>query len=235
MAEQEGCRSGPEAILGGSGRDNNRRRTVAPWKQNNRTTSTTARNPEKTAYRTSGNRSLSPESFIIGMVAWTHKTTSRICIKMPNMCYNTHSQQRTSHLFFSTRIPMAKSRNRSLPPEWFHLNGSNYLIIVDYFSRYPEVTKQQSTTSQTIINSLKSTFARHGIPEILRSDNGPQFTSTEFKDFVKEYQFTHTTSSPYYPASNGQVERMVKTVKSLLKDADDPYLALLSYRATPLP
>ena len=119
----------------------------------------------------------------------------------------------------------------------FHLNCSNYLIIVDHFSRYPEVTKLQSTTSQTIINSLKSTstFARHGIPEILRSNNGPQFTSTEFKDFVKEYQFTHTTSSPYYPASNGQVERMVKTVKSLLKDADEPYLALLSYRATPLP
>ena len=143
-----------------------------------------------------------------------------------------------------THIPNRERLISSSLPEYpwqkaaadlFHLNGSNYLIIVDYFSRYPEVTKLQSTTSQTIINSLKSTFARHGIPEILRSDNGPQFTSTEFKDFVKEYQFTHTTSSPYYPASNGQVERMVKTVKSLLKDADDPYLALLSYRATPLP
>ena len=106
---------------------------------------------------------------------------------------------------------------------------------MDYFSRYPEVSKLQTTTSQTVINTLKEAFARHGIPETLRSDNGPQFASKEFKDFTKEYQFIHTTSSPYYPASNGQAEHMVKTVKSLLKNAEDPYIALLSHRATPLP
>jgi transposase InsO family protein len=117
----------------------------------------------------------------------------------------------------------------------FHLNGTTYLVTVDYFSRYPEVAKLQSTTSPTIIRTLKAVFARHGIPETLRSDNGPQFISREFQEFVKEYQFIHTTSSPHYPPSNGQAERMVKTVKNLLKDAEDPYLALLAYRATPLP
>ena len=59
----------------------------------------------------------------------------------------------------------------------FALKGANYLIVVDYFSRYPEVVQLKSTTSQSIITSLKSIFSRHGIPEILVSDNGPQYSS----------------------------------------------------------
>ena len=59
----------------------------------------------------------------------------------------------------------------------FQLKGADYLVIVDYFSRYPEVHKLTRTTSQSVINSLKTVFARHGIPETLRTDNGPQFSS----------------------------------------------------------
>ena len=78
-------------------------------------------------------------------------------------------------------------------------------------------------------------FSRFGIPEIVVSDNGPQYSSQEFADFAKAYNFCHTTSSPHYPQSNGQAECTVKTVKKLLRDSTDLCLSLLSYRATPLP
>ena len=116
----------------------------------------------------------------------------------------------------------------------FELNNVKYLLVVDYFSRFPEIIKLSSTTAPSVVSALKSTFARFGIPQSLRSDNGPQFNSNEMASFASSYGFAHDTSSPHYSQSNGQVERAVRTVKLLLKKADDPYLALLNYRSTPL-
>ena len=107
----------------------------------------------------------------------------------------------------------------------FQLKGSTYIIVIDYFSRYPEVIKLKGTTSGHVI----------GIPETVVSDNGPQYSSQEFTDFARQYDFCHLTSSPLYPQSNGQAERGVQTVKGLLKEVDDPYMSLLNYRTTPFP
>ena len=86
---------------------------------------------------------------------------------------------------------------------------------------------------------MKGQFARFGIPEQLITDNGPQFTSEEFKRFAKKWQFEHKTSSPHYPQSNGKAESSVKVAKSLLKKAkvagSDPYLSILAFRNTPTP
>ena len=131
--------------------------------------------------------------------------------------------------------PLPKHLWERVAADLFQLNGSTYLLVVDYFSRYPEVIKLNTITSKTVISSLKSIFSRHGIPSILMSDNGPQFDSSEMKTFVNNYGFNHITSSPHYPQSNGLIERTVKTIKALLRHTDDPYLVLLSYRSTPLP
>ncbi|KAL5503067.1 hypothetical protein EMCRGX_G009958, partial [Ephydatia muelleri] len=124
---------------------------------------------------------------------------------------------------------------QSVAMDLFVLNGVNYVVIVDYFSRYPEVIKLRSTTSNTVIDAVKAVFSRHGIPESVRSDNGPQFSSHEFAKFAASYGFKHTTNSPYFPQSNGLAERTVQTVKNILKGNQDPYLAILTYRSTQLP
>ena len=117
----------------------------------------------------------------------------------------------------------------------FELKGTPYIIVVDYLSRYIEILKLTTTTSSSIIVAMKSIFSRHGIPNVVVSDNGPQYASKEFTQFAESYGFNHQTSSPYHPQGNGEAERAVRTVKSLLKDCSDPQLALLSYRSTPLP
>ena len=116
----------------------------------------------------------------------------------------------------------------------FELEKKHYLLIVDYFARYPEVIQMKSTTSTAVIDALKAVYSRHGIPEIVRSDNGLQYASGEYAKFASTYGFKHITSSPHYPQSNGQGERCVQTVKRLLVQSSDPYLSLMSYRATPL-
>ena len=114
----------------------------------------------------------------------------------------------------------------------FELNGSNYLLVVDYLSAF--VAKLNNTSSASIVNNLKSIFARHGIPEIVVTNNGPQYSSETFSAFADAHGFTHRTSSPIYPQSNGVSDRAVKTTKGILKKSEDQYETLLAYRSTPL-
>ena len=85
---------------------------------------------------------------------------------------------------------------------------------------------------------MKAVFAELGIPSVIVSDGGPQYTSVEFKDFMKQWQIEHRVSSPQYPQSNGMAERYVQTMKtSLIKtmeEGEDTDMALLAYKAIPL-
>eukprot|EP00914_Ancora_sagittata_P018235 GHVO01036049.1.p1 GENE.GHVO01036049.1~~GHVO01036049.1.p1 ORF type:complete len:369 (+),score=47.78 GHVO01036049.1:97-1107(+) len=118
------------------------------------------------------------------------------------------------------------------------LERKNYLVVVDYFSGYPEVFAMGSdTTAEAVIRVLKQTFARFGIPALLFSDNGPQFKNAQMDAFAREWGFTQMTSSPYHPKSNGMAEAAVKAMKQLLKKTkesnQDLYKGLLAYRNTP--
>lgn len=120
----------------------------------------------------------------------------------------------------------------------FTWKGEEYMVVVDYYSRYFELDRLHSTTSGSVIRKIKAVFARHGVPEKLISDNGPQYSSQEFKSFAASWDFEHVTSSPHYPQSNGLAERTVRTVKSILDKAHtqktDPYLSFLEHRNTPV-
>ena len=132
------------------------------------------------------------------------------------------------------QVPLPSYPWERIAADLFELKKTSYLLVVDYYSPFVEVQKLTSTTSSSIIVALKAIFSRHGIPSIFMSDNGPQFDSKEMEQFAKSYCFQHITSSTHYHQSNGLAERIVKTVKSLLRFAEDPYLALLCYRSTPL-
>ncbi|VDI64748.1 Hypothetical predicted protein [Mytilus galloprovincialis] len=93
----------------------------------------------------------------------------------------------------------------------------NYLITVDYFSNFLEIDYLENTLATTVIHKLRAQFARHGIPDTCFSDNGPQFNCVEFSNFTKEWDFSHTASSPYYPQRNVKVEHAVQTAKSLME------------------
>ncbi len=112
----------------------------------------------------------------------------------------------------------------------FHYNGAEILLCDDYCSKYPEIQKLSVTTSRGVTTAIKSTMAAHGIPNIVNSDNGPRFASSEFREFMEKWEFQHVTSSPGHAQSNRQAEQTVQTVKNMLKKArssnGDPYILL---------
>ena len=111
-----------------------------------------------------------------------------------------------------------------------------YLIVIDYTSKYFEIAQLPDASSDTVITHMRSIFARHGVPKVVFSDNGLQYSSHEFNKFSKSWDFIHKTSSPEFPQSNGFVERAIQTIKKTLRkcreDGSDPYLAMVALRTT---
>ena len=125
-----------------------------------------------------------------------------------------------------------------LAADMFVLGKDKYLVLVDYYSKYFELTGVTDSTSNTVVNVLQQHLAIYGLPETLYTDNGPEFASKEFFNFVRNYQFQHITSSQIFSQSSGFVERTTQTAKKLLKkacdDGSDPHLAILELRNTPI-
>ena len=124
-----------------------------------------------------------------------------------------------------------------LAVDLFELRSQDYFATPDYYSNFFDVGKLVSKTSKEVIEKLKPHMARHGIPDKIVSDNGPQFSSQEFKKFKELYEFDHVTSSPTYSQSNGKAENAVKTVQRVMLKASesgsDPYIGFLDFRNTP--
>ena len=126
----------------------------------------------------------------------------------------------------------------TLGTDLFYHRKQDYLVLVDYFSKFLIVRKIPNSTTGAIVKDLSITFSEYGIPFIIRSDNGPCYSSQEFKTFLQDLQVTHHTSSPHYPQSNGMAESMIKVSKNLIEKAiqsDQPWHSFIQeYRITPL-
>lgn len=117
---------------------------------------------------------------------------------------------------------------------------NHYLVVVDAYSKWPEIFSMKSTTTEATINVLRTLFSRYGIVSQLVSDNGPQFRSEEFAYFLRMNGVKHVKVSPYHPASNGAAERMVQSFKRGLSVSKNDTQGLqtrldrflLSYRST---
>ena len=119
----------------------------------------------------------------------------------------------------------------------FEWNGLHYMAIADSYSGWFDMAQLKDQSSYTVIQKLKRQFSIHGIPATVVTDNARQFTSHEFTDFAKQWDFEHKTSSPHYPQSNGLAESAVKRAKMLLektkRDNSDLHLNLLNIRNVP--
>ena len=105
----------------------------------------------------------------------------------------------------------------TLGSDLFFWNNASYLLVSDYYSKFPLVRKLVNLRSETTIAHFKSIFEEFGIPSKLITGNDTQFTAASFQDFSKKYGFTHVTTSPYYPQANGFIERTVQTVKNIFQ------------------
>ena len=113
----------------------------------------------------------------------------------------------------------------------FTIKSRDYLVTVDYYSQFFEVDFLEHMRWESVIHKLKANFARHGIPDMLISDNGPQLVSQEFKKFCGSLNINHVTSSAGNSKQNGAAEAAVKIAKRMMKkcsfNQEDPYIALL--------
>ncbi|XP_032078818.1 uncharacterized protein K02A2.6-like [Thamnophis elegans] len=96
----------------------------------------------------------------------------------------------------------------------FHCQS--FLVVVDAYSRWVELVLMGSTTAESTVRALRRLFATHGLPDLIVSDNGPQFMSTTFQEFLAMQGIRHAPIAPYHPASNGRAERAVRSAKEAL-------------------
>ena len=150
-------------------------------------------------------------------------------------CRELDSMTRVTETLMSHEVPSRLWEK--IATDIFTLDRKDYLITIDYCSNFWEVDRLPNTKASTTILKLKSHFARYGIPDQVISDNEPQFTSNEFTNFSRTWDFEHLTSSPGNSEANGKADSGVKTAKRMLKKSiragSDPYLAVLDYRNTP--
>ena len=97
-----------------------------------------------------------------------------------------------------------------------------FLILVDFYSQWIYVHMVPSI--KTTVQTLRQIFSIDGLPEQLVSNNGPAFTSHEFKEFLQNNGIRHSLTAPYHPRSNRLAERTVQTFKTTMKKMEGPLL-----------
>ncbi|XP_061176121.1 uncharacterized protein K02A2.6-like [Saccostrea echinata] len=120
-------------------------------------------------------------------------------------------------------------------------SGDYLMVVMDEYSRYPIVDILKSTSAKAVIPKLDKIFAEFGIPKILKTDNGPPFNGTEFRQYSEYLGFSHRKITPLWPKANAESERFMRTIEKTIKAANvehkswkqEIFTFLRNYRATP--
>ncbi|KAF2898725.1 hypothetical protein ILUMI_07452 [Ignelater luminosus] len=121
-------------------------------------------------------------------------------------------------------IPIPRNRPQR-PWQRIHLDflkpfqNTNYLVIPDAYSKWPEIFRTPNISIESTIKNLRKTFSRWGLPERIVSDNGPSLVFCRLKKFLEQNGIKHITSSPFHPATNGAAENAVRSFNKGLKAA----------------
>jgi transposase InsO family protein len=111
---------------------------------------------------------------------------------------------------------------------WQHLSvdfcgplpsGDMLFVVIDEYSRYPEVEIVSSTSANTVIPKLDRILSTHGIPREIKSDNGPPFQGHSFAQFAQYMGFHHRKITPEWPKANSEAERFMRTIQKTLRAA----------------
>ena len=168
-------------------------------------------------------------------VYWTNfnKDIEKLCREC-SYCQKYQAQQPKEEIIFHER---PQQKWKKLGTDLFTTNGRDYLIISDYFSRYPYIKQICSLTASRVIKETKECFSLFGIPSEIISDNGPCYSS-EYDEMCDNLGINHTRISPRHPQGNGFIERQIGYIKPIIKkcieSGGDINIALLNVRATPI-
>lgn len=187
-----------------------------------------------------------------GMVVMKRRLRQKVW--WPNMDKETEKyvkQCKECTLVSSLSPPEPLIRSKMPDRPWTHIavdfmgplpSGHNLLVLVDYYSRFVEVIVMREITAKLTIQALHETFCRYGIPESMKTDNGPQFVSEALSRFSTEFGIELIKTSPYWPQANGEVERTNRALKKRLQISQetphsdwkwDLRMYLLMYNSTP--
>lgn len=140
-----------------------------------------------------------------------------------------------------TELPQGKWQDLSLDLLGPMPTGEYLFVVVDYYSRYYEVEILTSVTASQIISRLEKIFAVHGLPVTITSDNGPQFRSEEFEQYLVDNGISHRKVTPLWAQANGEVERQNRSLLKSMRIAQaegknwrkELVRFLAAYRTTP--
>ena len=156
-------------------------------------------------------------------------------------CQVSHSSPENREPIQSTQLPDKPWSHIAIDFSGPYPTGEYALVVVDEYSRYPEIELVSSTNASLVISKLDSIFARHGFPDSMKSDNGPPFQSKEFATYCKNVGIKHTRITPLWPEANGEVERFMRTLNQHVQSSTAANLNwkqnlptfLRQYRGTP--